>query len=222
MDIWNIDKLAIFILFAIPGFLMLKTNAVLGLEPQADSSKQVIDAVAYSCINYAILAWPIFRVEGMGLKRTSPEIYYAFYAFVVFVAPMLWAFLWRGLRATQVLQKVLPHPTARPWDYVFRQRYPYWIIVTFKDGKQVAGRYSNRSFASASPVPEQLYLEEAWVLNAEGGFERARTNSAGILILGSEVRTLEFFPITEANQDGDTSGTEHTCQEGVATATTSS
>jgi len=210
MDLWNLDKLAIFIMFAIPGFLMLKTNAVLGLEPQADSSKQVIDAVAYSCINYAILAWPILRIEGAGLKKTSPELYYGFYGFAVFVAPVLWAVLWRLLRTTQLLQRVLPHPTARPWDYVFRQRLPYWTIVTFKDGKQVAGRYSGRSFASASPMPEQLFLEEAWVLNTDGGFERARTDSAGILILGSEVRTLEFFPIKEAMQDGNTSDPKHT------------
>lgn len=211
MDVWNLDKLAILIMFAIPGFLMLKTNAVLGLEPQADSSKQVIDAVAYSCINYAILAWPIFRVEGLGLKKSSPELYYAFYAFVVLVAPVIWALLWRALRTTQLLQKLLPHPTSRPWDYVFRQRLPYWIIVTFKDGKQVAGRYSDKSFASATPAPEQLYLEEAWVLNSDGGFERARTSSAGLLILGNEVRTLEFFPIKEALSNGDTSSTEHTC-----------
>jgi hypothetical protein len=48
MDIWNADKLVLFIMFGIPGFLLLKTNAILGLEPVADSSKQVVDAVAYS------------------------------------------------------------------------------------------------------------------------------------------------------------------------------
>lgn len=217
MDLWNLDKLAIFIIFAIPGFLMLKINAVLGLEPQADSSKQVIDAVAYSCINYAILAWPIFRIEGAGLKGSSPEIYYAFYAVVILVAPVAWALLWRALRTTQAIQKILPHPTSRPWDYVFRQRLPYWIIVTFKDGKQVAGRYANKSFSSAAPASEQLYLEETWELSAEGGFERPRIDSAGLLILCSEVRTLEFFEVHEEDSNGNKSDPEHTSGEGVAT-----
>ena len=47
MDLWNVDKLLLFIAFVIPGFCLLKTNAVLGLEPIADSSKQVVDAIAY-------------------------------------------------------------------------------------------------------------------------------------------------------------------------------
>lgn len=200
MDLWNLDKLTIFIVFAIPGFLMLKTNAVLGLEPPNDSSKQIIDAVAFSCINCAILAWPILQIESSDLQRTHPDAYIAFYVFAVLIAPVLLAVGWRMLRCTELAQKVLPHPTARPWDFVFRKRVPYWIIVTFKDGRQVAGRYSGQSFASAAPAPEQLYLQEAWVLNEDGGFERSRTNSAGLLILGSEVRTLEFFSIRMEDQ----------------------
>lgn len=197
MDLWNLDKLTIFIVFAIPGFLMLKTNAVLGLEPPNDSSKQIIDAVAFSCINYAILAWPILQIESSDVRHTHPDAYIAFYGFAVLIAPVLLAVGWRTLRCTELAQKVLPHPTARPWDFVFRKRVPYWIIVTFKDGKQVAGKYSGKSFSSAAPAPEQLYLEEAWVLNEDGGFERSRTNSAGLLVLGSEVRTLEFFLVKE-------------------------
>lgn len=205
MDLWNLDKLTIVIVFAIPGFLMLKTNAVLGLEPPTDSSKQIVDAVAFSCINYAVLAWPILQIETAGLRHTQPNFYMAFYGFAVLIAPVLLAIGWRMLRCTQLFQRILPHPTARPWDFVFRKRVPYWIVVTFKDGKQVAGKYSGKSFSSAAPAPEQLYLEEAWVLNEDGGFERSRTNSAGLLVLGSEVRTVEFFSIKEEDQSDEES-----------------
>lgn len=205
MDIWNLDKLTIFIVFAIPGFLMLKTNAVLGLEPPADSSKQIIDAVAFSCINYAFLAWPILQIEAADVRHTHPDSYMAFYGFAVLIAPVLLAVSWRLLRCTQLVQRILPHPTARPWDFVFSKRIRYWIIVTFKDGKQVAGKYSGKSFSSAAPAPEQIYLEEAWVLNQDGGFERPRTNSAGLLILGGEIRTLELFPIKEEDEHVDES-----------------
>lgn len=210
MDLWNLDKLTIFIVFAIPGFLMLKTNAVLGLEPPADSSKQIIDAVAFSCINYAVLAWPILQIEAANVRDTHKEAYMAFYGFAVLIAPVMLAIGWRMLRCTQLFQQILPHPTARPWDFVFRKRIPYWIVVTFKDGKQVAGRYSGKSFSSAAPAPEQLYLEEAWVLNEDGGFQRPRTSTAGLLILGSEVRTVEFFSVKEEDEHVDESVPEAT------------
>lgn len=222
MDLWNVDKLILFLLFAIPGFLMLKVNALLGQEPVADSSKQVIDAVAFSCVNYALLAWPILAVEDSSLKRTSPVSYYFFYTFVLLIAPVLWAAMWRTARTTQILQRLLPHPTARPWDFVFRQRKRYWIIVTFKDGKQVAGRYDSKSFSSAAPALEQLFLEQAWVLNQEGGFERARRNSAGLLIIGSEVRTVEFFEILEEEIYGNETDTKHAGPRRVAAEATGS
>jgi hypothetical protein len=219
MDLWNIDKLLIFIAFVIPGFLLLKTNAVLGLEPIADSSKQVVDAVAYSCLNYGLLFWPILMVENSSLRASNQGMYFAFYAFVVLVSPVLLALLWRRLRTTQLLQRILPHPVAKPWDYVFRQRQPYWVIVTFKDGKQIAGRYDARSFSSASPAPEQLYLQETWVQNSEGGFERPRTNTAGILVLGSEIRAVELVNVLLEETDGDKANTTGSGSKGLAADT---
>jgi hypothetical protein len=203
MDLWNTGKLILFVAFVIPGFLMLKTSAVLGLQAQGDSTKQIVDAVAYSCINYALLAWPIFAVESSDWKTTKPLLYGAFYATAILVTPVAWALLWRHFRTTQAVQKALPHPAEKPWDFVFRQRQAYWMLITFKDGKQVAGRYDSRSFASAAPSPEQLFLQEAWVVSEDGGFERPRTDSAGILVLGSEVRTVELFNIHQGGQGGN-------------------
>ena len=219
MDIWNIDKLVLFIAFVIPGFLILKANAVLGLEPAADSSKQIVDAVAYSCVNYALLCLPILTVESSTLKKVNLEGYLIFYGFVILVAPLLWAVLWRWLRTTQFFQRVLPHPTTKPWDYVFRQRRRYWILITFKDGKQVAGRYDSRSFSSASPALDQIYLEQTWVVNADGGFERQRENSAGILVLGSEIRTIEFFNVLLGETNGDQADTNRSRSQGMAANT---
>jgi hypothetical protein len=68
--------------------------------------------------------------------------------------------------------------------------------------QQFAGRYDSTSFASSSPASEQLYLEEAWVLNSDGGFERPRTETAGILILSSEIMTVEFFKLTTGENNG--------------------
>ncbi|EMV1560034.1 hypothetical protein AABV68_001296 [Enterobacter ludwigii] len=79
-------------------------------------------------------------------------------------------------------------------------------MVTLKDGNKIAGKYSADSFSSSSPNPEQLYLEENWVINADGGFERARTDTLGILILSKDIEHIEFFRFTnpsENSQEGD-------------------
>ncbi|MDI9336118.1 MAG: DUF6338 family protein [Gammaproteobacteria bacterium] len=196
MDIWNIDKLLLFIAFVTPGFISLKTYELLFPTAPKETNKLLIEAVTYSSINYALLLWPIYEVETCKIRESNPTVYILFYVFVLLFAPIVWACLAKCLRTTQFLQNFMPHPTAKPWDYIFGQRTAWWVIVTLKEGKQVAGKYASASFASSSPALAQLYLEEAWELNAAGGFERARTDTAGILILSSEILAVEFFNLT--------------------------
>ncbi|RRW28849.1 DUF6338 family protein [Ectopseudomonas oleovorans] len=211
MDIWEVNKLVIFIAFVVPGFISLKTYELLQPGLARDSSQQVVDAVAYSSINYALLLWPIYIVEHQQLQACNPTLYALFYVFVLLIAPIGWAcaFLW--LRKTQFFQKSIAHPTGKPWDYVFSKRAPYWVIATLNDGRQIAGRYDEKSFASSSPAIEQIYLEEAWVLNEDGGFERPRVDSAGIIILSQDIVTLELFHFKkpqEIEHDGKTATTQ--------------
>lgn len=207
VDIWDTNKLVLFIAFVIPGFVSLKTYELLFPGTSKDSDKQLIDAVAYSSANYALLLWPIYAIETHGVRDSYPTAYILFYVFVLLIAPISWACAIKALRTTELFQQAMPHPTAKPWDYVFGRRKPYWIVVTLKDGKQIAGRFDSSSFASSAPAPEQLYLEETWVLNSDGGFERPRSETAGILILSSEIMTVEFFNLT--------TGENHVGQEAV-------
>jgi hypothetical protein len=142
MDIWESDKLVLFIGFVIPGFVSLKTYELLFLSTPKDSSNQLTDAVAYSCINYALLFWPIYEVETQQLRVFCPRAYILFYALVLLFAPVIWVLLFRKLRLSKFVQRTLPHPTEKPWDYVFQQRKQFWIIVTLKDGNKIGGKYS--------------------------------------------------------------------------------
>lgn len=199
MDIWETDKLLLFVAFVVPGFISLKTYELLFPRALKSSADQLIDAVAYSSINYALLLWPIYEVETHGIRASHPTAYILFYVFVLLIAPISWACLLRKIRTTKFVQRAMPHPTAKPWDYVFGQQKPYWVVVTLKDGRQIAGRYAEESFASSPPAAEQLYLQEAWVLNSDGGFERPRVDSAGIMILAPDIVTVEFFKITSGD-----------------------
>ncbi|XKU41496.1 DUF6338 family protein [Pseudomonas [fluorescens] ATCC 17400] len=156
-----------------------------------NAADQVVDAIAYSCINYALFLWLIFAVEGSSLRTVHPLLYGLFYVMVLLVGPVVWAVVWKWMRSWQVFQKNAPHPTVKPWDFVFQQRKPYWIIVHLKGGGTLGGLYGTRSFASSAPAPEQIYLEEEWIVE-NGALIRAVQSSAGVLVSGSEIAHIEF------------------------------
>ena len=201
MDNWEANKLVLFIAFVVPGFVSLKTYELVFPGVPKDSAQQLIDAVAYSSINYALLLWPIYEIEKLTVRVSHPSAYAAFYVLVLLVAPVLWVFLLKKLRTTQFFQGTLPHPIGKPWDYVFSQRKHFWVIVSLKDGKRIGGLYDSKSFASSAPEAEQLYLQEAWELNSDGGFERPRSDSAGIMILTPDIVSVEFFNVIDGGED---------------------
>lgn len=192
MNIWDLDKLFLFIMFVVPGFISLKAYELLVPGQSKDSSKQIVDAITYSCINYALLFFFILKVEQSGYYTTHPNLYYLFYFFVLFLSPILLVLGWKWIRSTNIAQKNAPHPTAKPWDYVFSQRKSYWVKVVKNDGTVIGGKYSDKSFASSAPAPEQIYLEESWIINDKGGFERVKNDSAGVIILTGDISHIEL------------------------------
>lgn len=196
MPIWELDKLYVFLIFVIPGFVTLKSYEL--MNPSAeykDSSKQVIDAVSFSCINYALLSLVIVGVEKSDLRSSCFGIYILFYLFVLFIFPVVVAYVWKKIRQTEWFLKHAPHPTLKPWDFVFSQRKFFWVKVYLKNKTVIGGYYGERSFTSSAPAPEQIYLEQSWVLTEGGGFERMKDRSAGVIILSSEISHIEFKSI---------------------------
>jgi hypothetical protein len=192
MDIWEIDKLFLFIAFVIPGFISLKFYQLMFPGMLRSAADQLVDAIAYSCINYAILLWLMLLVESSKLPDVHLQLYYLFYVFVLFAAPVLWVILWSWMRNWEVFRRNAPHPVDKPWDFVFRQNKEYWMIVYLKNGQAVGGKFSTRSFASSAPAEEQIYLEELWMVQ-EGVLKRAIKGSAGALISASEISYLELL-----------------------------
>lgn len=193
MDIWQTDKLILFIAFVIPGFLSIKFYQLIFPGTVRNASDQLIDAIAYSCINYALLFWAIVYVEDSGFRQIHPSLYYMFYVFVLFVSPFFLVLAWKWLRTHERFKGTAPHPTPKPWDFVFKQAKPFWIIVYLKNGNKVGGKYSGKSFASSFPADEQIYLEEAWLVSDAGLLDRAVKQSAGVLVMASEISYVEFF-----------------------------
>ena len=193
MKIWDVDQLVLFIMFVIPGFISLKVYDLLAYSHREKTTEAIIDAVAYSSLNYALLAAPIWLVEHFNVQSCHPVWYSIFYACVLFLFPAIWAWLWHKLRNSQMFQNKMKHPIDKPWDYLFSQRRPYWVKVVMKDGTVVGGKYAENSFASSNPAKEQIYLEESWIIKDSGGFERPKIRTEGILILEDEIKFLDIF-----------------------------
>jgi hypothetical protein len=70
-----------------------------------------------------------------------------------------------------------------------------------KNGRKVGGWFGGKSFASSYPNTPELYLEEAYHINADGGFDEPFQKSDGILITESEISTIEFFKPDWSNED---------------------
>jgi hypothetical protein len=177
----------------VPGFIAIKTYEICHPQNTLASSKQIIDAVAYSCLIYALLLWPISLVESNSIRTEHFNLYILFYVFVLFAFPVALVVGWIFLRKKDFVQQFVPHPTQKPWDYVFGQRQCYWVVVSLKNNEKVAGMFGPNSFASSAPADEQIYLEEEWILNEEGGFERKVEQTLGVIILSSEILMIEFF-----------------------------
>lgn len=193
MDIWNGSKLIIFIIFVVPGFLSMKAYNAFHPTIQIDTSKTIVEVVSYSCINYAIWFIPVYYFEKLAFRETHEVLYFIFYMIVLIVSPLFLAYLFSKARTWPWVKDMLPHPTGRSWDYYFSQRKTAWVVVTLKDGKSIGGYYGGDSFASSAPEPEQLYLEQSWHINSDGGFDAAKEQTQGVLILSKDIEKIEFY-----------------------------
>lgn len=157
-----------------------------------ESSKKLIDAIAYSCLNYAILLPLIIKMERSVIPERYPDGYLFFYVFVLLIFPVIVAFTWQHIRSCEKILEWFPHPTHKAWDFVFSKREKYWVKVTLSNGDVVAGLYGEKSFTSSAPSPEEIYLQEEWVINDNGGFERPIERSAGVLLLSSDITRVDL------------------------------
>ncbi len=108
--------------------------------------------------------------------------------------PALWPVLFLQIRKHPIIARRTTSPNARVWDDIFAKRTPYWVIAHLKDQRRIGGLYGGKSFTSHSPAAPEIYPEEVWHIDENGGFTGTVANStAGILIMGADILALEFF-----------------------------
>lgn len=193
-DIWSTDKLLLFLAFFVPGFISMSVYGLLVATNDADFTKRLPEAIAYSAIHYALTGW-IILVAPAGIPR-----YVAAYV-VVLILPILWPPImllirdwdyWRDRILTTKCLSYLLAPEATPWDKFFAAQRGCWVRIRLKSGRYIGGAYGRGSESSTYPSPEQLYVKKQYKCD-ETGFGDPVKGTAGFLVSGSEIETLEFF-----------------------------
>jgi hypothetical protein len=114
--------------------------------------------------------------------------------FALVLMPVVWPILYLRIRELPVVAERLGSPNVRAWDEIFARRTECWVIVRLKDQRQIGGLYGPKSFASRSPAAPEIFLEQVWLVDGNGGFTGTMAEStSGILIMGTEILAVEFY-----------------------------
>jgi hypothetical protein len=114
--------------------------------------------MGYTALNFAALLWLIAAVRSGGL---DPWQWYTAMFFLLVGMPALWPVLLLRIRRHPRVARRVASPYASVWDDIFAKRTAYWVIVHLKDQRRIGGLYGEKSIASHSPAPPEIYLEQA-------------------------------------------------------------
>lgn len=105
-----------------------------------------------------------------------------------------WAWL-RGLSYRLGFSTTVRTPDAWPIAFRDQRGQGRFVIVTLRDtaGSRVLGKYGMHSAASSDSSRHDLYLQQVWVADADGWFDKPSEASKGIWIAGDEIRSVEFY-----------------------------
>ncbi|WP_312560648.1 DUF6338 family protein [Anaerospora sp.] len=196
MNIWEVDKLQLFLSLFIPGFLIIKVYDILFPNCSRDFSKAWFDAVAFSSLHYGIA---YMFVVMMGYSQVVPTASMVFIWIVLL--PVVYPVLFLGLVKSGLFHRFFIHPIQRPWDYFFSKGEVYWLLVHLKNGTKIAGKYDRNSFVSSYPELPEILIEEIWVINDKDELVEPIQPKRGAIILNSDISRVEFYIWGDTKKD---------------------
>ncbi len=175
--------------FLVPGFLMDLTVSRFFYKKSEQVPLLLLRFLTYSCLNYAPWIFFYLLLFRDRIVSENPVFLAVIFFVVIFITPV---FL--GLTAGLWFKTFLGSGFPSAWDYQFsRINEPLWVLVTLKDGSQVAGLFGKNSFAASSESSERdLYLEDVYQLSEDNPWQPV-TGTAGVLIKAEEIRYIEFW-----------------------------
>lgn len=188
----DLSALAVAALVILPGFISMRVYSLLRPGNQPTLKDTVFEALAYGLINLGLMFWAIvlfFRTENIFVQSALIAVVFA-------IAPIAWPFLLDGALNKLAKRGLLPNRNKTAWDEFFSRRQECWLIVHFDDGSKIAGRYSDKSYATIFPTPGHLYIEELWDVDQQTGTIAGENPvSDGIILKPEDYRFIEIKQI---------------------------
>ena len=199
MKLDNVPDLYFVVSVFVPGFIY---HGVLGkflpLREHRTKELMLLGFLTATAFNYAICSPLLYLLATGQMFASSPNRQALTWFGVIFIVPIALAiisavvgqkdglgWLYRLLR----LRSINPIPTG--WDWIFSRTEPCFLLVTLRNGTQVAGYFGGQSMASSDPERRDLYLERVYVIPTEGEWQ-AVDGSGGMYIAGTEIAFIEF------------------------------
>lgn len=194
--------------FVLPGFIALRYRERTVVVKADDSQfERLLSALLYSALSYLVagaFAVLVLHANTRDLKHLwhghKPLHVYLLLAVTALVLPVALAELvrwWSGSavrRRAQAIAGMNPaHTTPSGWEHFFLRDRTSFVRVTLADGRVIAGRYGERSFAGYTAETPDLYLEERWMLNDQDWFEAPSPGTLGVYIRADQIVSVEFY-----------------------------
>lgn len=198
----SLSQIWVLLVFIIPGFVLMRVKRVAYPTAEASTGSTVLDSLTLSCVVYA-LASPLLYISYLYRWPVTRPVFFSMLALVILlVVPCALGTLYvRFTNADRArwLREVLgfPNPDPTAWDYLFRKRRAYWVWLTFKSGKVMAGLFGPNSCASSFPHKRDLYVEKLLRLDENGDVVELLDGSAGALVMMEDLERIQFFEIDE-------------------------
>lgn len=198
----SFNQILVLLAFIVPGFVLMRVKCIAYPTVEASTARTVLDSLALSCVVYALVSPLLYLCYLQGWPATRPLIFALLALFVLLLAPCvlggLYVYLARTGKARWLREFFgFPHPDPTAWDYHFRKGRAYWVWLTFKSGKVMAGLFGPNSFASSFPYQRDIYIEKLLRLDERGRVVELVDKSAGALVMMEEVERIQFFEIDE-------------------------
>lgn len=213
------EKLLLFGLVALPGFVAIRVYWLWYPRESKDWKELLTEAVTYSVIN--LLVWiALFPVVVRGFatailgKGAQPknETLRAFNAVLDYggtlflyavVSPTLLVIVLNFLRRAVFARWFkLDNPLRTAWDWIFTEvahKRPLYVGFKLKskgEGDKPAyrvGYYNGSSYVASYPMEPEIYVERLHYITEEGGIGPAIPDSRGMFIRLAECEMIEFF-----------------------------
>lgn len=194
MDFPKVTELKELVAALAPGLIILSIRQWFIAAPRPDLKDRLVAYAAVSAAYYA-LANPVSQsLRHLGFNPWGLD------ALEYAVAPVLiggflavamqkdWSsWFWRLVQVHPI------HHVPTAWDYSLSRVKPdTFVLITLKDGSQVAGLFDERSFASSDTTERDILIGEVWSINYDGPWTQERP-SKSILICGGDVRFIEMI-----------------------------